>query len=309
MASTKTIKYENQIALNYFIRNNNENQIELMLKDPFINIFFQNEDGDTPLHLAVKNQNEKIVNLLLNQIKHEYFEGTNSLHVALKENKSVEYILEEMTKNNILIQKNINEETVIHAAVQTGNEKILNLLLKKETFLNLIHMKKYLTPIQLMVEDEHADLLLLLQTEFSNNIFVSRNKSGDTPLHLAIKLNKTKIAELLIYAESKRNVFSFHGECQFPIFEFTENEIIKSLLKDFKELGNLYNIKNLDGNTPLHLSILFDNDQIFEILKEKEFDIRIKNNENKNALTLLNEKCQLIKTTCDLLETKFINKY
>lgn len=60
-ARTEAVKLENQIAINYLIRNRFPNeQIKDALNKPSIDIDYRNSDGDTALHLAVMTENKEI---------------------------------------------------------------------------------------------------------------------------------------------------------------------------------------------------------------------------------------------------------
>lgn len=66
--STLTRKNENQIGLNYLIRNQYPNDwIKDTLERPSIQLNYQNDDGDTALHLAVETCNKEIVELLIHK--------------------------------------------------------------------------------------------------------------------------------------------------------------------------------------------------------------------------------------------------
>ena len=54
-----------ETLLSYAIKKNNYKIYDLLLNSPFLYLNFQNKDGDSYLHLAVRNQLEKIIKNLV----------------------------------------------------------------------------------------------------------------------------------------------------------------------------------------------------------------------------------------------------
>lgn len=154
----------------------------------------------------------------------------------------------------------------------------------------------------------------------------NERKAEEIPLHLAINLNKNEMAKLLIKNSFCVKDVSEDGEIfhfvlttsnkeLLKIFntieiiskrvqndytivyfmvkpEFAEKynqliEVCRNLFSfDIKEKNIVLNEKDVEGNTPLHLAILSDNDEIAKLLIENGADVYEKNVNDKTPLDL-----------------------
>ena len=94
----------NETFLSYAIKRNNINIINLLLTSPILNITYQNElTGNTYLHLAVLQQNIKLIKELLNKninIDIQNNDGNTALHLA--------YYINNIKIIKLLIENNID---------------------------------------------------------------------------------------------------------------------------------------------------------------------------------------------------------
>ena len=94
----------NETFLSYAIKRNNINIINLLLTSPILNITYQNElTGNTYLHLAVLQQNIKLIKELLNKninIDTQNNDGNTALHLA--------YYINNIKIVKLLIENNID---------------------------------------------------------------------------------------------------------------------------------------------------------------------------------------------------------
>ena len=93
----------NETFLSYAIKRNNSELINLMLTSPILNLTYKNElTGNTYLHLAVIQQNIKLINQLLEKnifIDEQNNEGNTALHLAYYINNL--HIIKLLIENNI----------------------------------------------------------------------------------------------------------------------------------------------------------------------------------------------------------------
>lgn len=103
---------------------------QLLLQEVTIN--FRNRDGDTPLHIAVKNENNDLIKLFLQfgadvNIKNK--EGNTPLHCALtqrdewRQEKSTALLLKYGTKPNVNLQ-NAQGNTALHLAATSSSPTV-----------------------------------------------------------------------------------------------------------------------------------------------------------------------------------------
>lgn len=94
---------KNETFLSYAIKRNNNPIINLILTSPILNLTYQNENGNTYLHLAVIQQNLKLVQVLLDKgtfIDIQNNDGNTALHLA--------YYVNNLKIIKLLIENNID---------------------------------------------------------------------------------------------------------------------------------------------------------------------------------------------------------
>ena len=94
---------QNETFLSYAIKRNNNSIINLILTSPLLNLTYQNEHGNTYLHLAVIQQNIKLVKALLDKgifIDIQNNDGNTALHLA--------YYINNLEIIKLLINNNID---------------------------------------------------------------------------------------------------------------------------------------------------------------------------------------------------------
>ena len=80
-----SIDSKGETLLSYAIKNNNYKIYDLLLNSPFLFLNYQDKDGNSYLHLAIKNKNEKMIDNLLGKginlnLQNKY--GNTVLHLA-----------------------------------------------------------------------------------------------------------------------------------------------------------------------------------------------------------------------------------
>jgi len=94
---------KNETFLSYAIKRNNNPIINLLLTSPLLNLTYQNENGNTYLHLAVIQQNIKLVQALLDKgifIDIQNNDGNTALHLS--------YYINNIKIIKLLINNNID---------------------------------------------------------------------------------------------------------------------------------------------------------------------------------------------------------
>ena len=93
----------NETFLSYAIKRNNNSIINLILTSPLLNLTYQNKKGNTYLHLAVIQQNIKLIKVLLDKgifIDIQNNDGNTALHLA--------YYINNLEIIKLLINNNID---------------------------------------------------------------------------------------------------------------------------------------------------------------------------------------------------------
>ncbi|XP_052469119.1 nuclear factor NF-kappa-B p100 subunit [Carassius gibelio] len=169
----------------------------------------QDENGDTPLHLAVIHQQpivvQQLIQALSNTPQQKFINKLNKLnqaplHLAVitKQPKLVEMLMKTGADPSLLDREG---RTALHLAAHTGDETILRLILGLlgERSAHLINSADFSGqyPVHLAVKKDGERCLGLL-VEAGAKINMPEQKSGCTALHLAVRDNLLKLACYLI---------------------------------------------------------------------------------------------------------------
>ncbi|KAF4359583.1 hypothetical protein F8388_003586 [Cannabis sativa] len=237
-----------------------------------------NEDnGDTPLHVAVMIGNFKVVKLIL-----DHMMNINIIrHLLQKPNK----------KNN----------TVLHEAVKNGNFDIVKLLLEKDSSSVYSNNEEGESPLFLAIDrelyeiashilskikyvegilseekegkDEHGWTPLHYAAHFDEfglvNLFLSKHSliccvqdnEGMSPLHIAAKNGSLKVLHSLkngsgLYSYKMFELLDKNNRTTLHVAVESKNESFVERMLCFEETKYIINWKDKDGNTCFHLAAL-----------------------------------------------------
>uniref|UniRef100_A0A4W4EF35 RHD domain-containing protein n=1 Tax=Electrophorus electricus TaxID=8005 RepID=A0A4W4EF35_ELEEL len=215
----------------------------------------QDENGDTPLHLAIIHQQptvaHQIIQTVMNSPQHKYINKLNHLrqtplHLAVitRQPKLVEVLLRMGADPTVLDR---DGRTPVHLAAHTGDEATLRVLLGLlgEHHAHLVNMVDFsgMFPLHLAVR-KGGDRCLRVLVQAGAKVNMPEQKSGCTPLHLAVREGLFKVACTLI-TELKADV----NACTFG------------------------------GNSPLHLAASLGSPPLCSMLIAAGADKRLENDE------------------------------
>ncbi|MDE5057386.1 ankyrin repeat domain-containing protein [Wolbachia endosymbiont of Drosophila bocki] len=193
------------------------------------------DNGETPLRLAIKNGHTKAVNALLeaeefniNTSDGLWNYGWALLHwvIANDHKKIVEVLIASKASVNT---KSENGWTPLHWAAENGYTDAINALLAAGADVDVRDCWLYDTPLHLAAENGHTDAVnALLAAEADVNL---QNTDGRTPLHLAAKRGHVEIVKALIDKGADVNKEDKYG--QTPLHwaaECGQVEIVKALV-------------------------------------------------------------------------------
>ncbi|OUM68514.1 hypothetical protein PIROE2DRAFT_3813 [Piromyces sp. E2] len=244
----------------------------------------QNNDGETALTYAIKNENKAMVYNLLIYVQ------TNNVDIA-------ELILNIQDEVNEVDE---NHHTAIYIAAKNKNLNIVNKLLEKNVDIT-ISDNDFNTPLMVAVcKDYNINIVKALLSQ-SDNTISNINKNGKTAFLLSIENNCPLLAKLLLESgasvsnidtDSKKNnallLASKHGNY----------EIIKYLIEN-----NYINIDSQNGNlnTALIKASKKNNLEIVKYLSRNKANLEIKNNKGNTALIVacLQKNYDIIKCLLD----------
>ena len=200
-----------QLELLVAIKNNDIIAVNNLIKEG-VNPNFQDDDGYSPLHRAIENNNLDIVKALLSykDINKEiklpndtttsdgwYLGGdTPLLYAAYIGNPQIVSALLD-ANCNIRARDDIDGAMAIHIAAANGHDEVVNLLLNKDkTLINEVDNNGEDTPLHwaIMKNSDSTVELLLSQGANPNQ----KNSSAQTPLHYAAMYKNMYAVNLLV---------------------------------------------------------------------------------------------------------------
>ncbi|XP_076830157.1 nuclear factor NF-kappa-B p100 subunit isoform X2 [Brachyhypopomus gauderio] len=215
----------------------------------------QDENGDTPLHLAIIHQQptaaQQLIQTIIRTPQHKYINklnhlGQTPLHLAVitRQPKMVEVLLRVGADPALL---DTDGRTAVHLAAHAGDETTLRVLLDllRERHAHLVNTADFsgMYPVHLAVRTGGERCLRML-VEAGGKVDMPEQKSGCAPLHLAVREGLVKVACTLI-TELKADV----NACTFG------------------------------GNSPLHLAASLGSPPLCSVLIAAGADKRLENDE------------------------------
>ncbi len=250
----------------------------------------QDQWGNTALQTAILRMSKRAVKELL---KH------NSVDVNIKSNQEQTTLHFASEWRNIpidLFRKILEKSTDVNAQNANGNSTALQLAIVKKCeamIKELVNHKDvdlnlkdndYCTALQLASSRKNVPVdLFRIILEKSTDVN-AQEKNGHTALHLAIALeNRTAVEELLKHKDVDVNLKNNDNQTALHLASVWKNMSV-DLFRKILEKSSDVNAQEIDGHTALHISIIYESKSALEeLLKRKNVDFNLKNNNNKTA--------------------------
>lgn len=215
----------------------------------------QDENGDTPLHLAIIHQKtvvaEQLIQALNSSPQQKFVNKLNKLsqaplHLAVitKQPKLVEMLMKSGADPSLLDREG---RTALHLAAHTGDDAILRLVLG-------------------LLGEHHSHLIN------------SADFTGQYPVHLAVKKDGERCLRLLVEAGAKINMPEQKSGCTALHLAVRDN-LLKLACNLITELKADVNACTYGGNSPLHLAASQGSPHLCSMLIAAGADKRIENDE------------------------------
>ncbi|XP_048865323.1 nuclear factor NF-kappa-B p100 subunit-like isoform X3 [Brienomyrus brachyistius] len=190
----------------------------------------QDENGDTPLHLAIIHQQPAVVQQLV-------------------------YMISTIPQQQILNIRNHMNQTPLHLAVITKQPKVLDFLLKAGADPTLVD-RDGRTVLHLAADIGDEFVLRILLTHLKENyghLFNTADYHGLYPLHLAVKKGGERCLRALVLCGARVNAVELKSGNTALHLAVREN-LFKVACMLITELKADVNASTFCGNTPLHLA-------------------------------------------------------
>jgi ankyrin repeat protein len=264
----------------------------------------QDMNDETPLHLAIEQNRFKLAEILLEHgadADAENINGQTPLHTlsesdSIKDGSDILSLVLLLLEHGAAVNNpDANNETPLHLAIERNRFKLAEILLEHGADADAENIDGE-APFHRLSEsniDDRGDILnlvlLLLKHGAAAN---SRDEYNNTPLHLAIRRNRFKLAEILLETGADADAENING--QTPSHRLSESDImnegdILNLVLPLLRHGAGANSRDKDNNTPLHLAIRRNRFKLAEILLEHGADAKAENREIQTPLHILSE--------------------
>ncbi|CAO2824477.1 unnamed protein product [Amaranthus hypochondriacus] len=251
-----------------------------------------NKEGDTVLHIALQKNQQEMGEFLVGEYcigKACYMmnkEKVCPLYLGIKLGywELVRNIISYTSQNKEASEKALLQGmSVVHAAIEVNNIEILKELLRNNR--NLIESldEEGWSPLSYAAFKGNLEVVQYLHKEFPECAFkCDKDEEGSFPIHKAASGGNIKVIKELHHTKSLLNRTE---QNIFHVAAASGKSKLVSYLLSVQELHGLINLKDEDGNTPLHLATKGFHPRVVYILtREKSCKCEL---QNKDGLTAL----------------------
>ncbi|CAB0034094.1 unnamed protein product [Trichogramma brassicae] len=184
--------------------------------------------------------------------------------------------------------------TPLHEAVECGDKKVVELLLRRGASPNLANAKGS-TPLHIISNNDDsqglAELFFKICDDLGQTVWVdARNKEGNTPLHEAFIHRNRQLVELLVKRGVDLNIANNDGSTFLHLIcGLVDNELLTMIFEiwDKRQQTAQIDARDKSGNAPLHLALVCYNNKLVELLLRRGADQSLANNAGKTPLHLI----------------------
>ncbi|KAJ6007800.1 hypothetical protein N7540_011776 [Penicillium herquei] len=248
-----------------------EEMIELLL-DRKVNVNLGCKQGNTALHVAAEQGHRKIIRTLLHcrmNSRATNEQGFTALQVAIGTvyDEAVVPLLVK-SRFDMDVQNSISGNTALHLAVELKRPRIIQFLLEKGASTSILN-KEGMTPLQLACKIDNCEAIsMLLERGAKPEI---RSSQGDTALHVSAAESNWIAFDLLITGSADINAWGNTGESLLH----SQARIGRSVAIATHLLDRGANIEACDahGYTPIQSAAAAGNKLMFIFLMEEGANI------------------------------------
>ncbi|XP_023315546.1 ankyrin-1-like [Trichogramma pretiosum] len=188
--------------------------------------------------------------------------------------------------------------TPLHEALINRNRQLVELLVKRGVHLNIAYNDGY-TPLHLISEykdDDDQDLVEMFfeiwdEQQHTTTQVDARDKSGNTPLLLALECHNNMLVELLLRRGADQCLANNVGETPLHLISMyddddDEDELVEMFFEiwDERQQTGRVDVQDKEGNTPLHYAVDWGNKKVVEKLLRRGANANLAANDGMTPL-------------------------
>ncbi len=254
------------------VESGDTNKVKEMLNEN-ADIYEEDDDGNTPISVAIKKRNQQIIDLLLTKGEATYLHRL----IFINTDEEIKEYLNKLSDLKILNARMTNRDTPLLLAFRLGKDDVVKLLLEKSGAFDLHKL--------ILDKTVTADKIKKALQDFNPFVakaYDSQLTSGETPLLLAVRLDKIKIVEMLLDEGADVNKADNTGYTPLitAIQYSDDTKLVDMLLDKDADVNKADNA----GYTPLMFAVSNNNEIIVETLLIANADVDRQDNNGGTAL-------------------------
>ncbi|XP_029124418.1 protein ACCELERATED CELL DEATH 6-like [Elaeis guineensis] len=223
----------------------------------------ENEAGVSPLYMAAERGSSTIVRLLLESDRCSYQgpNGQTALHAAVLRSYDITKLILEKEAGFIKVGDATNNSTPLHYAASSGNRKMVQLLLEKDSSASYLQDIEGLAPIHVAASAGHPNVIAELVQRRPDCTELITNQ-GRNFLHVAIVNKRLQVVKYVLESGILVDLNEPDNEGKTPLHlaVISKNRQIVQMLSSNGTVNT--SIMNYEGHTPLDLAFLTINWEI-----------------------------------------------
>lgn len=290
-ANVNAIDSLNRTPLHIAIQNQHEEIISILLYHPGIDLRIRDKQGNTPFAAALIIRNHKAAQSILEQMPNAAEQmdarGRNFLHIAIMKDdlESVLFLLSIQVDVNSRVH-DVNQTPPLHLAAASENEMLVRNLILAGARLN---DRDATQKTALHVAAEKGRLAAVSALIQNGADFDSVDADGNNALHIAVREGHVGVVRELL-TESGINAESLNLKGRNPLHELCRcgrDQSAAAICELFFESMPNYPINSTDlqGNTPLLLAYMRGQAPLCKVLVKNAACLGA---ENKDGITIFN---------------------
>ncbi|KAM8703214.1 hypothetical protein ACLKA7_007920 [Drosophila subpalustris] len=292
-ANVNALDVDNKSPAHIAIENQHEDIINILLCHPGIDLKVRDKSGLTPFATALAIRNHKAAQRILERLPNaaEIMDqrGRNFLHIAIIKDdlESVLFLLAILVDVNSRVH-DAYQSTPLHLAAASKNEMIIrNLILAGAR----VNERDAVQKMPLHIAIERGNISAVSAMIQNNADFDATDADGNNALHLAVHGGQLAIVRELL-TESRVNAEATNVKGRNPLHELCrvgEDNNGAAICELFLECMPKYpiNVPDMDGNTPLLLSYMRGQAPLCKVLVKAGACLGA---QNREGITIFNYK-------------------